>query len=557
MSDSIESLIQQAKDQGWRNLDLSESEIDELPATLFHLNALEGLKLPFLIKFIPPDIAKLKNLKSLNLLGTKLHDLPEEIGVLENLQSLDLSYTELVKLPREIGQLKNLESLDLSGTKLTELPPEIGLLQNLQSLDFSRSQLTELDSQIGQLKNLKSLELRELQLNKLPKEIGQLKDLELLDLRGTSFRTFPEIGQSELPAEIGDLQNLKEIDLTGSELHALPIEIGRLKRLEKLWLANNNLKRFPSMVLGLENLAEVSLDGNPIADLPPEYCSGWATLDGVRSHHADIRHGLVIDRELRLVVLGNCGVGKTSVLKRLVYEKFDDDEDTTHGIRLDVWKPTLTSGQARINIWDCGGRDVDFSVENSILENRSVFMIVWDAETETYDGMNRQLQIWLNHVKEISPGSSIVIVENKCDDGLGNLSSADLGGRPHITFSAKTGHGQKTLRALLQEIFEREFLKTGCYGIGVGRANVKETLRGLVGEEGGNSPNNSSDKAITHEEFARICENEGDKVSATDDLLWFLHNSGVLYACRNGIILDQRRVMEEICFPDKHRFDYQ
>ena len=131
------------------------------------------------------------------------------------------------------------------------------------------------------------------------------------------------------------------------------------------------------------------------------------------------------DRELKLIVLGNGRVGKTSILKRLIENTFDPCETSTHAIELIPWEWELTDGPIRVNVWDFGGQDIYHGTHGLFVKHRAVFLVVWDRATEgipTYEEddlvfENFSLQYWLDYVRAASPGAPVVVVENKCDDG--------------------------------------------------------------------------------------------------------------------------------------------
>lgn len=76
-------------------IDLSNSNLASVPATIFELTSLETLDLrnnP--LQFLPRDIRKLQSLRVLNLSGTNIEELPEEISQLRHLQEIHLNYEQ-------------------------------------------------------------------------------------------------------------------------------------------------------------------------------------------------------------------------------------------------------------------------------------------------------------------------------------------------------------------------------------------------------------------------------------------------------------------------------
>jgi len=101
---------------------------------------------------VPNGIGRLANLRELKFggyfrkwqewLGNKLSELPPVIAELKNLQSLDLSSNQLSELPPVIAELKNLTELYLSGNRLKELPKDFELkLGKLSVLNLENNQL--------------------------------------------------------------------------------------------------------------------------------------------------------------------------------------------------------------------------------------------------------------------------------------------------------------------------------------------------------------------------------------------------------------------------------
>ena len=270
-------------------LDLSRTEMRELPNSIFNLENLVNLDLSEnRLTYLPVEIGQLKNLIDLDLSENGLENFPVEIGQLKNLTNLNLGSNRFSVLPVEIGQLKNLTNLNLgSNGILIRLPVEIGNLENLTVLNLSASFLSSnFPVEILQLENLIDLDLSENGLENFPVEIGQLKNLTNLNLGSNRFSVLPvEIGQLKnltnlnlgsnrilirLPVEIGNLENLIDLDLSENNLKILPVEIGNLKNLKNLDLSKNELESLPVEIGNLEKLAVLTLAENNLGSLPVE-----------------------------------------------------------------------------------------------------------------------------------------------------------------------------------------------------------------------------------------------------------------------------------------------
>ena len=141
----------------------------------------------------------------------------------------------------------------------------------------------------------------------------------------------------------------------------VPPEIAQLSALEILNLDGNQLTAVPPEIGQLTNLIKLNLRDNPNLPIPPEIVAqmnnAQAILDYVREQLEAPSHPL---NEAKLILVGQGSVGKTSLVKRLVDNRFDPDEEQTQGIRIEKWqldvpRPAQGTVPISLNIWDFGG----------------------------------------------------------------------------------------------------------------------------------------------------------------------------------------------------------
>jgi hypothetical protein len=96
------------------------------------------------VNTVPADITKLPNLQVLIVSGTQL-DLKQIISQVSGLpiQELYVRECQLSALPPEIAKLQNLKQLDLSFNKYTTLPAEMAQLAKLQTLNLLENQFAD------------------------------------------------------------------------------------------------------------------------------------------------------------------------------------------------------------------------------------------------------------------------------------------------------------------------------------------------------------------------------------------------------------------------------
>ena len=296
----------------------------------------------------------------LNLTALKLRELPESISRLTRLRKLHLVDNQLSALPESIGQLTQLQKLTVHGNRLSTLPEGIGRLTKLRELYLGESQLNALPESIVQLGQLQKLMLFGNQLSTLPESIGQLTRVQLLSLSGNQL--------SALPESIGQLTQLQELRLDRNQLTALPQSMEKLTHLNELFLHDNDALGIPPEILG-PTFVEVSGEVQPAN--PAEILQYY-----FRSR-AEATRAL---NEAKILLVGQGGVGKTSLVKRLVEDTFDPEEPKTEGINITQWPIPAegdgADGNIRLNVWDFGGQEIMHATHQFFLTKRSLYLLV-------------------------------------------------------------------------------------------------------------------------------------------------------------------------------------
>ena len=117
----------------------------------------------------------------------------------------------------------------------------------------------------------------------------------------------------------------------------------------------------------------------------------------------------------KLMVVGEGGVGKTSLIKALKGESHDPGEITTHGIQLDsieVLHPYESDILMHLNIWDFGGQQIYHATHQFFLTDNSIFIFAWNARTEFNQG---RPYYWLDMITANAPNAPIVLVSTHLD----------------------------------------------------------------------------------------------------------------------------------------------
>jgi small GTP-binding protein len=145
----------------------------------------------------------------------------------------------------------------------------------------------------------------------------------------------------------------------------------------------------------------------------------------------------------KIMLLGDIGVGKSSIAQRLVFDRFSFDYKPTIGV--DVYRYALpaTSSRGPVNliVWDTDGNLGDLMFRHIYMKAASAAMIIGDiTRRDTLDTMVRLADSFSREL----PGRYVGFLLNKCDL-IDNASSLDLPAtltrRPleRMLTSAKTG----------------------------------------------------------------------------------------------------------------------
>ncbi|WP_088322945.1 Rab family GTPase [Polaribacter tangerinus] len=132
----------------------------------------------------------------------------------------------------------------------------------------------------------------------------------------------------------------------------------------------------------------------------------------------------------KVLLVGNFGVGKTSLIRRFVLNEFSEDYISTIGVRVSSKIVNYKNQSIKLLIWDVAGTSGNEKVPKAYFLGASAAMFVFDASRqETYENVTA----YINTVKELSGLSEVTVVGNKKDllnsveiENLQNLVSVKI-----------------------------------------------------------------------------------------------------------------------------------
>ncbi len=522
-------------------------------------------------------LAGLARLQYLWLNATKVTDLSPLAG-LAGLHYLDLSSTEATDLAPLAG-LAGLHYLDLTSTKATDLGPLAGLA-GLQYLKLIATRVTDLGPLAG-LAGLHHLDLRLSTMRDLGPLAG-LAGLQSLDLQGTGVTDLgPLAGLAGLRSlflgrsavtELGPLAalaGLQRLGLTGTAVTDLA-PLSGLQALVHLGIYDCEHPLSTPMLRIVADLpALTDLIANHASGLPREVLSRHEDdncLPRLRSYFAELDLGAEPENEIKVIVLGNGGAGKTQLCRRFRGEPFDDSVPSTHGVQL--WRESLRlrtrdhEHLLHVNWWDFGGQDIYHGTHALFLRSRALFLILWTPALENRDEdpsgavpmRNRPLAYWLDYVRSLAgEDSPLIVVQSQCDTLADRRRDPP---RPEpsgffecCAYSAKTGLGREALEAHIHAGHAHLLAKSGEIRIGRGRAAVRRKLYEWRAKDQRRRPEKRRHRTLTLAQFRALCDEAGGIVS-WEHALDYLHQTGVLLyhpdLFSDRIVLDQDWALEAV-----------
>ena len=114
----------------------------------------------------------------------------------------------------------------------------------------------------------------------------------------------------------------------------------------------------------------------------------------------------------KVILLGHFGVGKTSLVRRFVHQKFSEEYKTTIGVNIDKKVLVLENEELTMIIWDIEGGSTQNKLPQSYFLGAHGILYVFDlARPNTFDNVEGELAFF----RELLPTAKVRIIGNKKD----------------------------------------------------------------------------------------------------------------------------------------------
>lgn len=155
--------------------------------------------------------------------------------------------------------------------------------------------------------------------------------------------------------------------------------------------------------------------------------------------------GKQFDKSMKLLMVGDSGVGKSCLLVRFVDNQFNAQFITTIGIDFKIKTINLNGTKIKLQIWDTAGQERFRTITTAYYRGAMGIAVVYDV---TGRSSFEHLQTWYDAVKQhANDDAKIFFVGNKCDEDENNRQvttqeGEDFASQLGVQFieaSAKTG----------------------------------------------------------------------------------------------------------------------
>ena len=115
---------------------------------------------------------------------------------------------------------------------------------------------------------------------------------------------------------------------------------------------------------------------------------------------------------LKILLVGDTNVGKTSLLLRYTDELFPNKHISTVGVEYRIKKFEYNGFRVKMQIWDTAGQERFHSITKSYFNNADGILFVYDiSDYKSFE----EIKAWINESEDIASDFKKLLIGNKCD----------------------------------------------------------------------------------------------------------------------------------------------
>jgi len=168
------------------------------------------------------------------------------------------------------------------------------------------------------------------------------------------------------------------------------------------------------------------------------------------------------DLSFKIIVIGDSGVGKSSLTTKATKDYFENYYSPTVGFEFYTFNVRINDKNIRLQIWDTCGQEVYRSLINGFYRSASLAILVYSIENQK---SFNSLESWLNEIRtKGNPNVKLFLIGNKIDlkekrkvsEEQAKKFQIDYGFDLFLETSAKTGYNtQKIFIEAARTLYEQ------------------------------------------------------------------------------------------------------
>lgn len=345
----------------------------------------------------------------LNLCEGHLPSLPKQIldASHQHLIRLDFSSNDIEELPPELFDLPLARVINVSHNKIRKLPAaNTWKCNKLTTFNVSNNLLTGSPEDASRFSSLITNTVKPV-LSRVANFLQCFSSSSLF--KGSERRASADHRLDKLHA-------LANVNISNNKLQAVPTWITLLPNLKSVNFSGNDCLTFlpPQLVQYSRDIISINVDGLKLISPPmSEVRRGSALI--LCYLNSQLRNA-VNYRHMRLMLVGSCAVGKTTLVARLKGGSLPKNLSTV-GIDLSVfsYKPSHLSlnPQVTFHTLDFAGQEDYYATHQCFFTKVAVYLALFDLQ-EGKAGVE-QLKPWLLSIQACAPGAVVIIVGTHLD----------------------------------------------------------------------------------------------------------------------------------------------
>jgi small GTP-binding protein len=138
-----------------------------------------------------------------------------------------------------------------------------------------------------------------------------------------------------------------------------------------------------------------------------------ATRAAISAASSPVSQHAVPTKRFKLLMLGDSGVGKSSLMIRWTEDTFSTDLAGTVGVNFKTKREMINNEMVHAQVWDTAGQEQFHKITTSYYKGAHGIMLVYDvSDPKSWDNV----QYWLKNIRaHASESVQVVLVGNKCD----------------------------------------------------------------------------------------------------------------------------------------------